>query len=67
MIATCYPYTMSIEIPIPDFVRESRISRFGGETKKTKKAYISPVVCNLPGNWRGDFCWNFQEVRHLNL
>ena len=40
---------MSIEIPIPDFVRESRLSHFGGE-KKTK-AYSASEATYLETGW----------------
>lgn len=60
MIATCYPYTMSIEIPIPDFVRQiSNFSFLGSAVKKNTKAYISLVVCNLPTQTGGGLLLEF--------
>ena len=59
LLATCSPYTKSIEIPIPDFVKESWVAL---------KAVSDQ---SLISQWRPtshwlDFCWNFQEVRHLH-
>lgn len=40
-----------------------RISTFSFRRWKKNKSLLSQWS-NLPGNWL-DFCWNFQEVRHL--